>query len=130
MSEITKAAEALSQWPVVNGFFIIVITFLGLVAWRRGEKENKNTNGVGLPTYLMAHDAAKALNILAEDSRERIELQKKTNALLEDLAKTAAHFDLGQIHTHRLLNAIRNEYQMRPTMAHPEKNGEDEETIG
>lgn len=116
--------------PFAEAFFVIVIAFLGLMAWRRGEKEGKNrTDTIGLPTYLMAHDAAKAVTIIAQTSEHRIALHEKTNAVLEDMAKTLTHIDAGQIHTHRLLNALRNEQQLRGTMAHPEKNGNDQEEI-
>lgn len=109
---------------------MIVIAFLGLMAWRRGEREGKSrVEPIGLPTYLMAHDAAKAVTIIAQTSEHRIALHEKTNALLEDIAKTLTHMDMGQIHTHRLLNAMRNEQQLRGTMAHPENGNGSEEIV-
>lgn len=133
MSDLTTIAESAANAvgkvsPFAEAFFVIVIAFLGLMAWRRGEREGKKqVEPIGLPTYLMAHDAAKAVTIIAQTSEQRIALHEKTNAILEDIAKTLIHMDLGQVHTHRLLNALRNEQQLRGTMAHPEKNGSGEE---
>lgn len=130
MLEVPEAASnavgKVSQFA--DAFFVIVITFLGFIAWRRGEKEGKaaKPDEVSMPTYLMAHDAAKAITSMADDSERTIALHEKTNALLEDIAKTSSHIDLGQVHTHRLLNALRNEQQLRGTMAHPEKDGNGE----
>lgn len=135
MSDLTTIAETASNAvgkvsPFAEAFFVIVIAFLGLMAWRRGEKEGKNrSDAIGLPTYLMAHDAAKAVTIIAQTSEHRIALHEKTNAVLEDIAKTLTHVDAGQIHTHRLLNALRNEQQLRGTMAHPEKTGNGSEDV-
>lgn len=128
---ISDAANAIGKVsPFAEAFFVIVIAFLGLVAWRRGEREGKNrSDTIGLPTYLMAHDAAKAVTIIAQTSEHRIALHEKTNAVLEDIAKTLTHIDAGQIHTHRLLNALRNEHQLRGTMAHPERNGDGNEEL-
>lgn len=131
LSVLEAAGNAIGKVsPFAEAFFVIVIAFLGIMAWRRGEREGKNRpDAIGLPTYLMAHDAAKAVTIIAQTSEERIALHEKTNAVLEDIAKTLTHMDMGQIHTHRLLNAMRNERQLRDTMAHPEKNGNDSEEI-
>lgn len=135
MSDLTAIAESAANVvgkvsPFAEAFFVIVIAFLGLMAWRRGEREGKHQpEAIGLPTYLMAHDAAKAVTIIAQTSEQRIALHEKTNAVLEDIAKTLTHIDAGQIHTHRLLNSLRNEQQLRGTMAHPEKNGNGEEEV-
>lgn len=123
----SNAVGKVSQFA--DAFFVIVITFLGFIAWRRGEKEGskvKHDDAVSMPTYLMMHDAAKSVTSMADDSERTIALHEKTNAILEDIAKTSTHIDAGQVHTHRLLNALRNEQQLRGTMAHPEKgnNGE------
>lgn len=129
MLEVPEAASnavgKVSQFA--DAFFVIVITFLGFIAWRRGEKEGKaaKPDEVSMPTYLMAHDAAKAITNMELASQETIALHEKTNAVLEDIAKSAARIDIGQIHTHRLLNALRNEREMRSTMAHPEKGGKE-----
>lgn len=114
--------------PFADAFFVIVITFLGFKAWRRGEKEGKSKpdGDVSMPAYLMAHDAAKAIDSMADDSKKAVALHEKTNAVLEDIAKSASRIDMGQVHTHRLLNALRNEQEMRSTMAHPEKGGNGE----
>lgn len=131
LSIIETATNAVGKVsPFAEAFFVIVIAFLGLMAWRRGEREGKNrVEPIGLPTWLMAHDAAKAVTSMALSMQEIIAIGEKTNALLEDIAKTLTHMDMGQIHTHRLLNAMRNEQQLRSTMAHPEKNGNDSEEI-
>lgn len=132
MSDIATIAESAVNAvgkvsPFAEGFFVIVIAFLGLMAWRRGEREGKHqSEAIALPTYLMAHDAAKAVTVIAQTSEQQIALHEKTNAVLEDIAKTLTHIDAGQIHTHRLLNALRNEQQLRGTMAHPERNGSGE----
>lgn len=126
-SEIaSNAVGKVSQFA--DAFFVIVITFLGFIAWRRGEKDGGKVKheDVSMPTYLMAHDAAKALTSMADDSERTIALHEKTNALLEDISKISTHIDAGQVHTHRLLTSLRNDLQMRSTTAHPEKgsNGE------
>jgi acyl-CoA synthetase (NDP forming) len=128
MSDITSLAESAANAvgkvsPFAEGFFVIVITFLGLIAWRRGEKSAKE---MSVPTYLMVHDAAKAMSSIAEANQEIITLLEKNNAVLQDIAKSSARIDLGQVHTHRLLNALRNEQQLRGTMAHPTERDDEE----
>jgi hypothetical protein len=99
----------LAKWPIAEGFFVIVITFLGVAAWRRGERDSKgmsnNVSAMDMPTYLQAHDA----------NEER----RKTNAILADIAKNVTEFNQGQRHTHTLLNQVINNQEMRTTMAHP-----------
>lgn len=94
-----------------DAFFVIVITFLGFIAWRRGEKESKIKLGddVSMPTYLMAHDAAKAIAGIEEETR-------KANANMADLLREVAAFNRGQSLTHELLQDIRNNQEMRDTV--------------
>jgi hypothetical protein len=95
------AASILSRWPIVEGFFIIVITFLGVAAWRRGEKDSKSAHGGtgDVSTMLIQHDAAKSVGEI-----ER-EVEKQT-AILMDIAKSAEAANRGQQHTHRILTEI------------------------
>lgn len=114
VSELTgNALGKVSQFA--DAFFVIVITFLGFIAWRRGEREGKNESkmeGVSMPTYLMAHDAAKAIAAIEEASQ-------KANAILSDIVREVAAVNRGQNLTHELLADIRNNQQVRETMAHP-----------
>jgi len=99
------ASTALDKWPVVQGFFMIVITFLGLAAWWRGERDGKSIPS-GNPSQdfssmLMQHDAAKSISQI-----ERT-VEKQT-AILIDIAKSTDAFNRGQEHTHLLLNDVVN----------------------
>jgi hypothetical protein len=97
----------LAKWPIAEGFFVIVITFLGIAAWRRGERDSKgipNVSAMDMPAYLQAHDA----------NEER----RKTNTILIDIAKGVSEFNQGQRFTHELLTEIRNNQEMRDSMAH------------
>lgn len=96
-----SATSALSRWPIVDAFFIIVITFLGVAAWRRGEKDSKSAHGgpADVSTMLIQHDAAKAVG-----SIER-EVETQTG-ILRDIAKSVMAANVGQEHSHRLLTAI------------------------
>lgn len=109
---VDSAVNALSRWPVAEGFFVVVIAFLGLAAWRRGERDGKTAPVSDVPMYLMVHDTSKSVAAM-EAAHE------KTNALLEDIAKSAADFNRGQQHTHLLLTEIVNNQNMRPVPSHP-----------
>lgn len=109
---IAEASKALSSWPVVNGFFIIVITFLALMMVRRGERERKNggASNMEIPMYLMGgpvHDAMGALHDIAEECRT-------TNTILRDICRSVDDFNKGQSLTHKLLEDLRNERELRP----------------
>lgn len=109
MFDLDKASSALQSWPVVNGFFIIVISFLAFMAIRKGEKDKKFGDGSEIPVYLVgrsAHDAMNAIHDAAEES-------KTTNAILRDIAKSMVDFNRGQEHTHKLLESIMNNQEMR-----------------
>ena len=116
-SSTSDAAGALAKWPIVEGFFMIVITFLGIAAWRRGEKDSKSIPGPGTPggmdmsLYLMQHDAAKAISSIEQEA-------EKTNAILADIAKAAVAANIGQEHTHRLLTEIMNNQELGMPLSH------------
>lgn len=106
-SEIaSNAIGKVSQFA--DAFFVIVITFLGFVAWRRGEREGKikSHSGMSMPTFLMAHDAAKAVAGIEEETR-------KANAIMADMLREIVAFNRGQVLTHELLENIRNNQEMR-----------------
>lgn len=102
----SNAIGKVSQFA--DAFFVIVITFLGFIAWRRGEKEGKikSNSGMNMPTFLMAHDAAKAVAGIEEETR-------KANAILADISREIVAFNRGQTLTHELLQDIRNNQDMR-----------------
>lgn len=83
MSElIDSLIKKLDQWPLVQGFFIIVITFCGFVAMRKGERERRaNTQVVELPTYLLTGPVYEALRRIEEIAGE----QRQQTQLLEDI---------------------------------------------
>jgi hypothetical protein len=113
-SSTSEAAGALAKWPIVEGFFMIVITFLGLAAWRRGEKDSKEISigsGPDVPTLLMQHDAAKSIAEIED------EITKHT-AILMDLAKLAEASNRGQEHTHKLLTEIMNNQVLGMPLSH------------
>lgn len=92
MSEaIDLAFKSLAQWPMVQGFFLIVITFLGLAAMRRGEKDRHfNTNNIEIPVYLMTgpvHDAMGEIRSILEECKKTNDLLKRHSHLLENLNK-------------------------------------------
>jgi len=103
---VNEASKALSSGNLVNGFFLIVITFLGIYARIIGGRQNKK-EAADLPMILMAHDASKSISAQEEEAR-------KTNTILTDIAKSTAQFNVGQEHTHRLLEDIRNNVELRP----------------
>lgn len=83
MSEIIEAVKVLAQWPFVEGFFIIVISFLGIMTYKRGEKDRRTLGpaAIEIPLFLMSGplaDAIGAVHDLSEQSR-------RTNDLLENL---------------------------------------------
>jgi hypothetical protein len=87
MSEITEAAKGLQQWPVVEGFFIIVIAFLGLLTYRRGEKDRKSMGpaAIEIPLFLLSGplaDAIGAVHDISEQSRVQNELLRQLIAEL------------------------------------------------
>lgn len=114
MFDLDKASSALQSWPVVNGFFIIVISFLAFMAIRKGEKDKKFGDGSEIPVYLVGRSAHEAMNAI----RDAAEESKTTNAILRDIAKGMTDFNRGQKYTHELLTTVINNQEMRKTMAH------------
>lgn len=107
------ATDALSKVsPVASAFLIIVISFLGLMAWLKGERRGRRLTDNG------GQDISGLL-----DAREDREERRKTNAILMDIAKAANEFNQGQQHTHRLLEAIMNNQEQRKSMAHSKGGG-------
>jgi hypothetical protein len=105
----TEASNAIARVsPFADAFFVVVIAFLGFMAWRRGEKDNRKeyeNHHVERSVYVMLHDGVRAL----EDIREELKA-----------------FNRGQEHTHRLLDAVFNDRQLRPPVLpghSPKKNG-------
>ncbi len=113
MSElVTEASRVLSSWPVVNGFFIIVITFSAIWMNRRGERERKNngSSNMEIPMFLMGgpvHDVIGAIHDIAEESRTQ-------NAILRDIANGLHESNRNMVRTHGLLENIHNVLEMRP----------------
>jgi hypothetical protein len=115
-SSTSEAAGALAKWPIVEAFFMIVITFLGVAAWFRGEKDSKALPGqppagMDMTTYLMQHDAAKSIR----DIEEQV---TKQTAILMDLARLAEAANRGQEHTHKLLTEIMNNQELGMPLSH------------
>ena len=99
---ITSALKVLQSWPVVNGFFIITITFLTIIAIRKGDKDRKSIGyNVEMPAYLMVHDIAKDISDIKEENEKR-------NTLLPEIVRLLAHSDTNQADINRLLEDIRN----------------------
>lgn len=95
MSEIIEAAKFLSGWPVAEGFFIIVIAFLGIMTYRRADRDRKTygPSALEIPLYLVSgplHDAMMSVHEISEQSRTQNELirqliqeVRRNNELLE-----------------------------------------------
>lgn len=110
MFDLSEASKVLQSWPVVNGFFIIVISFLTIMAIRKGEKDRKFGNGNGeVPVYLVGRPAHDMMNAI----RDMDEASRKTNAILSDISREIVAFNRGQVLTHELLENIRNNQEMR-----------------
>lgn len=98
----TKALVVLQSWPVVNGFFIITISFLTIMAIKRGDKDRKSgTYSVDMPAYLMVHDIAKDIGDIREENEKR-------NANMSDIIRLLSDLNVGQKEVQRLLEDIRN----------------------
>lgn len=115
---ITDAATtALARWPIAEGFFIIVITFLTGMAWFRGERNGKKMsmpNDMPLEMYLMARDASKSVIEMQEG-------QEKANAILADIARQTSAFNEGNRLTHKLLEDIRNNHELQIPAIHSKR---------
>lgn len=119
MSElITNAASALSDWPIWKAGFLVIVVFVGMFLRWLGIRDNKSAPPTPhhqvwgeMPMFLMAHDVTKSIAVVEAENRKMV-------AILEDIAKGVRSFNLGQEHTHRLLEDIRNNHQLRETMAH------------
>lgn len=109
MLDLSDASKILQSWPVVNGFFIIVISFLALMSIRKGEKDRKFGDGNEVPVYLVGRPAHDMMNAI----RDMDEASRKTNAILADISREIVAFNRGQDLTHELLENIRNNQEMR-----------------
>lgn len=109
MFDLSEASKVLQSWPVVNGFFIIVISFLTIMAIRKGEKDRKLGTGSEVPVYLVGRPAHDMMNAI----RDMDEASRKTNAILSDIAREITAFNRGQTLTHELLGDIRNNQELR-----------------
>jgi hypothetical protein len=70
---VAETSKALSSWPIANAFFMIVIAFGALLAWRRGEKDRKGGHSIEFPAYLMSgpvHDAMGAQYDMVSELKE------------------------------------------------------------
>jgi len=86
MSEIIDAAgKALGHWPVVEAFFVIVISFLGVVTYRRGEKDRRSLGSAALeiPLFFLSGPLADTMNAVHNLSEQ----SRRTNDLLEQLIR-------------------------------------------
>lgn len=85
MSEfgLNDALKALSQWPIVQGFFVIVITFLGIIAYRRGERDRRNLGptAVEIPLFILNGPLAEAIGAVHDISEQ----SRTSNDLLRQL---------------------------------------------
>jgi hypothetical protein len=74
LKAIDAAITILAPWPIVQGFFVIVIAFMGYLAVRRGDRDRdiKFNNNIEIPAYIMAgpvHDALITISSMAEEMR-------------------------------------------------------------
>lgn len=115
MSEVLDTAfKSLALYPWAQILLLIVVASVSTLAARRGERD-RQSGGSGssgsfeIPMYLMGgpvHDAMTSIHRMAEEGR-------KTNAILSDIDKAVIEFNIGQKHTHRLLENIMNNQEMR-----------------
>lgn len=103
MSEtIDTAVKVLSNWPVAEGFFIIVIAFLGIITYRRGEKDRRqlSSGAVEIPLFLLSGPLANAMDSVQHIANAAQETNKSLDRLVETLEET-----------NRLMEEVRN-YQV------------------
>ena len=89
IGDVVKALlQVLSQWPVAEGFFIIVISFLGFMTYRRGDKDRKSLGpaAIEIPLFLLSGpvaDVMTSVHNMSEQSRITNELLKQLIQELE-----------------------------------------------
>lgn len=111
LEAVANASKALGDWPGWNAAFLVGVVFVGMFLRHLGVKDKKaGYVGTDMPLYIMAHDATKAIAVIEEECR-------KTNTNLADIAREINAFNRGQNLTHELLQDIRNNQQIRDTMA-------------
>lgn len=120
LSEVLKSLQPLG--PVVQGAFVILIATIVVIALRRGEKDRKNGGAgavvvpsppvgtVEIPSWAIygpVHEVMQTVHDIAEESR-------KTNSNLADAVRLLNSLDHGQEHTHKLLENILRNQELRP----------------
>lgn len=95
MSEtITNASRALSDWPLWNAVFLVIVALAGIALRFMGNRDRKaGVTGMEMPLYIMLHDAARDVG----------EIKTEMQAL-----------NRGQEYTHRLMEAVLRDQELRP----------------
>jgi hypothetical protein len=95
---------------------LVVLTVGGFAAWRGLVDRPKSTEpSHAIPMYFMVgpmHDALQSIHGMAEDNRTR-------TAIMRDVDKTLTRIDLGTAYTHRLLEEIVRNQEMREDYVPP-----------
>lgn len=92
MSEIIEIAKLLGRWPVVEGFFIIVITFLGIVTYRRGDRDRRQfgSAAVEIPLFLLSGPLADAITSVHNISEQQRAMNDLLRQMVEELRRQNA----------------------------------------
>jgi hypothetical protein len=111
MLEIIKFVyESLSQYQIAQTFFVVLIGCLGLMFYRKGEKDRKTGGRVEIPVYLLSgpvYDAMGAIHDIAEQSRTQTEL-------LRALVAQGQARDMGQLY---LIQLVEMSMNMKPSIS-------------
>lgn len=101
MSVIGEGLKFLAQWPVAEGFFIIVISFLGVITYRRAERDRQTLgmHAVEIPLFFLSgplHDAMSSVHNISEQTRttndllrQIVEEMRRQNGLMEWIGNQA-----------------------------------------
>lgn len=121
----TEALKAFSSFPVAQAFLVLLILLIGVMVFRKGERDRKTgTNGNGMPSWLLY---GPVKDVMA-DVRDMAEQSRVTNRLLDRLAENGARLvesnnqrEREQREQTQVLEDIRNNQVMRmeTTTAHP-----------
>jgi hypothetical protein len=120
LSEVTETILK-SIGPIAQLGFVAVIAVASVWAMFRGERDRKGggTGGVEIPGWVMGgpvHDAIDCIRDLAEETRRTNDLHEKTNVLLVDIGKGVERLNTGQSFTHRILEDVLREREMKGDM--------------
>lgn len=105
----TEALKALGPFPLVQAVLALVIVGGGIYALLRGNRERNGSGSTSVPPWAVVgpvHDATRAIQDVAEQSRETIKLLERIEENSRASAETMRHLL-------QMLEMIRNESRLR-----------------